>query len=169
MLLFRLGDVPLEFGAASERLFGEVPGLGGGRLGFGTGSARRWTYPLGLCNVSGVVGGRIWSGSERIRWGCTTYREWLYNVSDGVRRWSDGVRNRVGAPLDVSVVVMQRIGSGCWTYRLGFRIASLGLYNVSGGPRRWSVSSGSLNASSISPKYPLSLSKRSTARRCLGS
>ena len=71
--------------------------------GFGTGSTRRWTYPLGLCNVSGVVGGRIRSGSGRIRRGCTTYREWLCNVSGGVQ-------NRVDASMDVSVGVVQCVG-----------------------------------------------------------
>ena len=52
-------------------------GFRGDPLGFGTGSMRRWTYPEGLCNVSGVV-----------------------------RRRSVGVRNRVDASLDVSGVVI---------------------------------------------------------------
>ena len=87
-----------------------------GSSGFGTGSTRRWTYRLGLCNVSGVVGGRIRCGSGRIRRGCTTYREWLHNVSGGVQNRVVGVRNRVDASLDVSVGVVQCVGS--WKYKL---------------------------------------------------
>jgi hypothetical protein len=62
------------------------------RIRGGSGRIRRGctTYPLGLCNVSGVVRNRV----------------------GGVLRWSVGVRNQVDASLDVSVGVVQRIRGG---------------------------------------------------------